>query len=68
MTATANPDRQATIRLLVRSPDEQEREIEAVVEGINCIMTLPPAFTIALGLTLHPMALLEVMMSGEEAR
>jgi hypothetical protein len=31
-------------------------------------MTLPPAFTIALGLTLHPMALLEVMMSGEEAR
>ncbi len=51
ITATANLDRQATICLLVRGPDEQEREIEAVVEGFNCFITLPPAFTIPLGLT-----------------
>lgn len=28
-----------------------EREMEAVVEGISCFITLPPAFTIPLGLT-----------------
>jgi hypothetical protein len=37
------------IRLLVRGPDE--REIETVVEGISCFLTLPPAFTVPLGLS-----------------
>jgi hypothetical protein len=49
ITGTVNPDREATIRLLVRGPGE--REIEAVVEGISYFLTLPPAFTIPLGLT-----------------
>jgi len=44
-----HPDRQATIWLPVRGPDE--REIEAVVEGIDWFITLPPAFTVPLGLT-----------------
>jgi len=46
---TVNPDLEPTIRLLVRGPGE--REIEAVVEGISCFVTLPPAFTGPLGLT-----------------
>jgi hypothetical protein len=46
---TVNPDLEATIRLLVRGPDE--REIEAVVEGISCFLTLPPAFTVPLDIT-----------------
>lgn len=49
ITGTVNPDLEATIRLLVRGPGE--REIEAVVEGISCFITLPPAFTVPLGLT-----------------
>jgi len=49
ITGTVNPDLEATIHLLVRGPGE--REIEAVVEGISCFITLPPAFTVPLGLT-----------------
>jgi hypothetical protein len=49
ITGTVNPDLEATIRLLVRGSGEWE--IEAVVEGISCFITLPPAFTVPLGLT-----------------
>jgi hypothetical protein len=49
ITGTVNPDRQVTIWLPVRGPDE--REIEAVVEGIDWFIMLPPAFTVPLGLT-----------------
>jgi predicted aspartyl protease len=46
-----------------------ELEIEAVIDtGFSDFITLPPAVTIALDLNLHPMALLEVIESGEEAR
>lgn len=51
ITGTVNSDREATIRLPVRGPDEREQEIEAVIDtGFNGFITLPPAVIATLGL------------------
>ena len=49
ITGTVNPDREATIRLSVRGPDEREQEIEAVIDtGFNGFVPLPPAIIMEL--------------------
>ena len=51
ITGTVNPDREATISLPLRGPDEREQEIEAVIDtGFNGFLTLPPAVIMALDL------------------
>lgn len=51
ITGTVTSDREATIRLPVRGPNEQEQEIEAIIDtGFNGFMTLPPAVITALDL------------------
>ncbi len=51
ITGAVNPNRDVTIRLPVRGPDEREQEIEAVIDtGFNGFITLPPAIVTAFGL------------------
>ena len=45
------PEREAVIRLMVRGPQGQEQELEAVLDtGFNDWLTLPPELVAALGL------------------
>lgn len=51
ITGTVNPDREATIRLVVRGPAGQDQEVEAIIDtGFNGFLTLPPSVVAALGL------------------
>jgi clan AA aspartic protease len=51
ITGTVSAFREAIIRLVVRGPQGQEREIEAVVDtGFTGSLTLPPALIAALHL------------------
>lgn len=51
ITGVVTADHQATIRLTVRRPREQEQEIDAVIDtGFDGALTLPPALISILGL------------------
>lgn len=51
ITGIVTAYRQAIIRLLVRGPDGQEQEIQAVIDtGFDGSLTLPPSLIAALGL------------------
>lgn len=47
-----NANREATVRLIVRSPNGQDQEVEAIIDtGFTGFLTLPPALVASLGLT-----------------
>jgi clan AA aspartic protease len=51
ITGTVNADRQAVVGLLVRGPNGQEQEIEAVIDtGFDGFLALPPTLAASLGL------------------
>jgi clan AA aspartic protease len=53
INGTVNADREAISRLLVRGPDGQEQEIDAVIDtGFNGFLTLPLSIVAAFGLPL----------------
>jgi clan AA aspartic protease len=54
ITGVVTASLQAIIRLTVRGPEGQEREVEAVIDtGFDGTLTLPPALIAALGLAWH---------------
>jgi len=47
-----NANREATVRLILRSPGGQDQEVEAIIDtGFTGFLTLPPAMVASLGLT-----------------
>jgi clan AA aspartic protease len=51
ITGVVTVDREAVIRLVVRGPQGQEQEVDALVDtGFNGYLALPPALIAALGL------------------
>ena len=51
ITGLVNSNREATIRLAVRSPGGRVSEVEAIIDtGFDGFITLPPALVAALGL------------------
>jgi clan AA aspartic protease len=54
ITGVVTASLQAIIRLTVRGPEGQEREVEAVIDtGFDGTLTLPPGLIAALGLAWH---------------
>ena len=52
ITGVVNSEREAIIHLIVRGPNRQEREIEAVIDtGFTGFLTLPFSLILSLGLT-----------------
>jgi clan AA aspartic protease len=52
ITGVVNTKREAIIQVVVRGPNGQEREIEAVIDtGFTGFLTLPFSLIVALGLT-----------------
>jgi clan AA aspartic protease len=52
ITGMVNANREATIRLMVLSPQGHQQEIEAIIDtGFTGFLTLPPLLVATLGLT-----------------